>query len=226
MERKDNRIRVIIGHYGSGKTEFSVNYAIKLALQSSKVSLCDLDVVNPYFRSREKAEMLEEKGIHVISGAKGHHANLAIPMVASAILGPLQNKDIDVILDVGGDSVGARALARYKAYFVDGEYDMYCVINANREQTCDVEGIVHHIKEIEATAGIKVTGLINNTHMLRETTREDVLKGQRLAEEVSKTLDIPVKYTSVIASLADGIANEIENEVLPIHMIMREKWMS
>jgi len=221
-----NRIRVIIGHYGSGKTEFSVNYALKLASQSLKVSLCDLDVVNPYFRSREKAEMLEAKGVPVISGAKGHHANLAIPMVASAILGPLQNKDTDVILDVGGDSVGARALARYKAYFVDGEYDMFCVINANREQTCDVKGTIYHIKEIEATAGVKVTGLINNTHMLRETSKEDVLKGQRLTEEVSKALDIPVKYTSVIASLADGIADEIQNEVLPIHMIMRENWMS
>jgi len=226
MGSSDNRIRVIIGHYGSGKTEFSVNYALQLASRSSKVALCDLDVVNPYFRSREKAEMLEEKGIHVISGAKGHQANLAIPMVASAILGPLQNKDTDVILDVGGDSVGARALARYNAYFVDGEYDMFCVINANREQTCDVAGMIYHIKEIEATAGVKVTGLINNTHMLRETSKEDVLKGQRLTEEVSKALDIPVKYTSVIASLADGIAKEVQNEVLPIHMIMREKWMS
>lgn len=103
MLKDDKRIRIIIGHYGSGKTEFAVNYAIKLAKQGRKVALADLDVVNVYFRSREKAEMLESLGIKVISGALGHNANLDVPAIAAGVLGPLQDESYDVILDIGGD---------------------------------------------------------------------------------------------------------------------------
>lgn len=120
----DKRIRIIIGHYGSGKTEFAVNYALALRKLTSNVTLCDLDIVNPYFRSREKASLLEENGIHVISGAFGHSANLDLPMVSPNILAPIQNADMQVILDVGGDAVGARVIARFAAYFKPGAYDM------------------------------------------------------------------------------------------------------
>ncbi|MBS7526022.1 ATP-binding protein [Fusibacter paucivorans] len=221
----DKRIRIIIGHYGSGKTEFAVNYALALSKRGKHVSLCDLDIVNPYFRSREKAEMLESAGITVISGARGHQANLDIPMISAAILGPLQQPEEQVILDVGGDSVGARVLARYHPNLKEGDYDMFCVINANREQTQDVQGVLSHIKAIEATAGLKVTGLINNTHMLRETTTEDVMRGQLLSEEVSRLLEIPVKYISTLSSVAAELEGSMAGEIFPIRMVMREDWM-
>lgn len=131
----DKRIRIVTGHYGSGKTEFVVNYAIELAKQGKNVAIADLDVVNVYFRSREKAEMLEALGIKVISGALGHNANLDLPAISAGVLGPLQDDSYDLILDIGGDSVGARVLARYKNMLVDGSYDLFCVFNGNREQT-------------------------------------------------------------------------------------------
>lgn len=222
---KDKRIRIIIGHYGSGKTEFSVNYALALAKSGQKVSLCDLDVVNPYFRSREKADLLEANGIHVISGAKGHNANLAIPMVSAEISAPIEDEEIQAILDVGGDSVGARVLARYSPAIRQRDYDMFCVVNANREQTQTLEGVMSHIKAIEATSGLQVTGLINNTHMLRETTIEDVMRGQELVERVSKALDIPIKYISTLETIASTLPTDVDGQIFPIRMVMREDWM-
>ncbi len=221
----DNRIRVIIGHYGSGKTEFAVNYALKLAASGQKVALADLDIVNPYFRSREKADMLEDQGIKVISGAFGHKANLDIPMVAAGVQGPLQDETTQVILDVGGDSVGARVLARYRQYFRPGAYDMFCVINTHREQTATAEGAIRHIRDIEATAGARVTGLINNTHMLRNTSTEDVMAGQRVVDEVSKATGIPVRYVSAIESVIAELPSDLSGELFGLKMYMREDWM-
>lgn len=221
----DKRIRVIIGHYGSGKTEFAVNYVLALKKQYDQVALCDLDIVNPYFRSREKADMLESSGIHVISGALGHSANLDLPMVSADILGPLQNEKTQVILDVGGDAVGARVLARFRAYFKPGDYDMFCVVNANREQTQTVEGVLRHIEQIEATAGVPVTGLINNTHLLKDTTAETVLEGQKLVVEVSRASGLPIKYISALETVIPQLPENIEGIPFPIRMIMREDWM-
>ncbi len=221
---KNNRIRVIIGHYGSGKTEFSVNYAIKLKEVFDKVTLADLDVVNPYFRSRQQEEMLTSKGITVIgSSIKGSGSDL--PAVSGGVLGPLQSKDTQVVLDVGGDSAGARTLGRYEEYFTEGNYDMFCVVNANREQTSTVEGILRHVYAIEKTAKAKVTGIINNTHLLWDTTVEKVLKGQELCKEASEKLKVPIKYVAAIEEVAKKLPSDIEGEIFPIKMYMREKWM-
>ena len=222
---KDNRIRVIIGHYGSGKTEFAVNYAVKLAQLGKKVAIADLDVVNPYFRSREKQEMLEGMGILVIASSLKGSLGSDLPAVASGILGPLQDESCEVVLDVGGDSVGARALGRYHSYLRPGQYDMFCVLNANRPGTQDVEGAIGHIEAIERAARASVTGLVNNTHLLRETTDEVVLKGQELVREVSNKLRIPIKYVSTLEEVAQHLPENLEGEIFPIKMYMREDWM-
>lgn len=221
----DKRIRIIIGHYGSGKTEFSVNYAMKLKqASSSKVAIADLDIVNVYFRSREKQVMLEEQGIKVIASSIAGNA-LDLPAVAADIITPLEDKSYEYVIDVGGDSVGARVLGRFKNYIEDADYDMFMVVNANREQTMDLEGIKRHKETIEATSRLKVTGFINNTHLIRETTLEDVLKGDKLLKEASKELGIPIRYVSAMSHIASQIPDEVSGEILALDLIMRDQWM-
>ncbi|WP_352407580.1 ATP-binding protein [Acetoanaerobium noterae] len=221
----DKRIRIIIGHYGSGKTEFSVNYAMKLKqATSSKVAIADLDIVNVYFRSREKQVMLEEQGIKVIASSIAGNA-LDLPAVAADIITPLEDKSYEYVIDVGGDSVGARVLGRFKNYIEDGDYDMFMVVNANREQTMDLEGIKRHKETIEATSRLKVTGFINNTHLIRETTLEDVLRGDKLLKEASKELGIPIRYVSAMSHIASQIPDEVSGEILALDLIMRDQWM-
>ncbi|WP_026894736.1 tyrosine-protein kinase family protein [Clostridiisalibacter paucivorans] len=222
----DKRIRIITGHYGSGKTEFAVNYAVKLAQSGKKVVISDLDVVNPYFRSREKTEQLAKYGVKVI-GSSVRASAVDIPAISSEVAAPLQNEQYEAVLDVGGDPIGARALGRYVDYFEKGKYDMFFVLNANRKETSTVEGAIHYLKNIEVVARANVTGIINNTHLLKSTTVEDVLKGQKLAKELSERLNIPIRYTSVIEKVAKDLnPDEIEGEIFPIKMYMREEWMS
>lgn len=220
----DNRVKIIIGHYGSGKTEFAVNYALKLAETGKKVAIADLDIVNVYFRSREKKELFESKGITVISSSIDAPA-LDLPAVAAQIVTPLQDTSYEFVMDIGGDPVGARVLGAYKDYLVDGKYDMFCVINANRPETNTPEKAIAYLKNIEYVARARVTGLINNTHLLKETTVEEVLRGQALVESVSAELNIPIKYVAALEDVAVQLPQEIEGEIFPIHLVMREDWM-
>ncbi len=222
---KDKRIRIIIGHYGSGKTEFSINYALELKKQGKKVAIADLDVVNVYFRSREKAELLEEKGIKVIGASIKGNA-LDLPAISGEVLTPLQDKSYDTILDVGGDPAGARALGRYHEYFIEGDYDMFFVLNANRPDTGTVEAALQYVRQIEDTSRAKVTGIINNTHMLKSTTIDDIINGYQLALELSELTGIPLKYNIVLEELAPLLPKDMVGEVFPIELYMREEWMN
>ena len=221
----DKRIRIIIGHYGSGKTEFSINYALKLNSLGKKVAIADLDVVNLYFRSREKASLLEEKGIKVIgSSIKGNALDL--PAISGEVMTPIKDKTYDTILDVGGDPAGARALGRYHEQFIQGEYDMFFVLNVNRPETRTVQQALEFIRQIEDTARAKVTGIVNNTHLLKSTTIEDVLKGYDLSLELSELTGIPLKYNVVLSELAPLLPNDLVGEIFPIKLYMREEWMN
>lgn len=221
----DQRIRVIVGHYGSGKTEFAINYVMQLAGIFKKLAIVDLDVVNVYFRSREKANLLEKKGIKVISSSLGHVSLLDVPALTADIAAPLQDDNCEVVMDVGGDAQGTKTLARYKALLLEKGYDMFCVINANREQTQDVAGAINHIKAIEVTTGLKITGLVNNTHLVRETTVDDIITGQKLVEKVSQQLDIPIKYICALEDLIPELPQKLNGEIFPVKLYMREEWM-
>ena len=222
----DKRIVIITGHYGSGKTEFAVNYALKLKEQFKHVSIADLDIVNPYFRSREKKIMFEENGINVVDSSI-KNATLELPALPAEIIGILQNENMRSVLDVGGDPVGARVLKRFSEQIKCKEYDLFFVINGNRPETRTMEDVIKYLRAIENSSGLKVTGLINNTHMLKSTTVDDIEFGHALTKEVSWETDIPIRYEAVIKNVADKITNkEILEKLFPINLYMREKWMS
>lgn len=226
MKFNEKRIVIVIGHYGSGKTEFCCNYALEYAREvGGEILLSDLDIVNPYFRSRERADFLEKHGITVMSSLLGNDANVDLPAITAALNIPLKDGHTKTVLDVGGDKIGARVLRQYNDTIDDEACDMFAVVNANRPETANLEGVINHIEGIEFEARRKVTGLINNTHMLRETSVEDVLRGQRLLEEVSRELNIPIVYVSVIRKLVEELQGEIKVPMIPVDMIMRDEWM-
>jgi len=222
----DKRVRIITGHYGSGKTEFAVNYVIRLRDKvDGRVAIADLDVVNPYFRSREKKSFLQEKNIQVIDSSVDGRC-VDIPALPAEITAPMVGEDYDYVVDLGGDHVGARAFARFVGDLDKSNYDLFFVINANREQTTTPEGIIEHLEKIEYTTGLKVTGLVNNTHLVRETTAEDVMKGYELSLEVSRRKNIPLKYNVCTESIAKQLPEDIKKENLfEINLYMREDWM-
>lgn len=220
----DKRIRIIIGHYGTGKSEFSVNYAIKLAKMGKKVAIADLDIVNMYFRSREKAKEMEALGIKVI-GSQINTPAAGVPSVSAEIYAPLQDESYNLVLDVGGDVVGARALGRYVDYFKEGNYDMFFILNANRTENQTVEKVIEYMTKIEDVSRAKITGIVNNTHLLKSTTVEDVLRGQELALKVQKETGIPIKYISVLNSVVPDLPKGLQGEIFPIDLIMRDEWM-
>ena len=225
----DKRIRIIVGHYGSGKSEFSVNYAMQLAKQNKdpnkKVAIADLDVVNPYFRSREKEDFLAQIGVESFSSPL-KNSTLDLPAVSAEIRKPVIDETYEYVMDVGGDDVGARVLGSIKDIMKKSDYDMFLVINANREYTTNADEVIRYMHSIMGASGLNITGLINNTHLLWDTRIEDILKGEKLAKEVSEKTGIPLKYT-VYPSYLDisTIKDEISSEIFTVDMIMREKWM-
>ncbi len=219
----EKRIRIITGHYGSGKTEFAVNYTFGLAATGKKTAIVDLDIVNPYFRSREMEPKLAEKGIRVISSSlRGLSGD--VPALSPEIFSVLQDTSYEVVLDVGGDMVGARALARYHEYFDREPYDMLFVLNANRHQTSTVDGAVSYLRSIEESSKQKVTALVNNTHLCGNTTLEEIIKGQKLCEDVSVALGLPIKYMVVEKKFVDMLPKGLQGEVFPIDIYMKKPW--
>ncbi|NLU23518.1 MAG: hypothetical protein GXW99_02120 [Clostridiales bacterium] len=143
------RITLIVGHYGSGKTEFSVNEVIRLKKKYDKVAILDMDIANPYFRSRERQEFMEDQGITVHHNSFGYDITEDLPALSACMKAPLENKEFVVVADVGGDNAGARVLNQFKKYFVDeNDCEMLIVVNANRPETDSLEGALYHIRTI------------------------------------------------------------------------------
>ena len=167
MISDDKRIRIIIGHYGSGKSEFAMNYVTKLRKKiNGKIALSDLDVVNVYFRTREKKELLKSLDIVPIYSSIDA-PTLDLPAISAEIATPINDKSYNYVIDVGGDNVGARVIGRFNHLLEDDDYDMFCIVNGNREQTQTANQVLEHIRAIEKSSGLKVTGLVNNTHLIR-----------------------------------------------------------
>lgn len=226
MVADDRRIRIITGHYGSGKTEFAVNYVKKLRESvDGRVAVADLDIVNVYFRSREKKEELEEKGIQVIA-SNLDTAVADVPAVSGAMTMPVINKEYQYVVDLGGNDVGTLVLGRIKPLLDHAEADFFMVVNAYRPNTSTPEGIIEQMENLEYAAGLKVTGFINNTNLVRETTAECLLHGDEVLKEVTKRTGVPVKYVSYVKDvMTEEIPEGLSGELFPMEFNMRKTWM-
>lgn len=193
--RPRHRVVLIVGNYGSGKTEVAVNLAINLKRQGS-VAIADLDIVNPYFRCREARKEMEGYGVRVIN-PDGEFQAADLPIILPELRGALQKGEDTLIFDVGGDDVGARVLSSLADVFEQIPYDMLQVLNAKRPFTEDVAGCLKIQREIEAASRLSVTGLISNTHLQDETTVETIRDGIRLARAVENSAGRPLAFVTV-----------------------------
>ena len=226
MVADDRRIRIITGHYGSGKTEFAVNYVKKLRESvDGRVAIADLDIVNVYFRSREKKEELEEKGIQVIA-SNLDTAVADVPAVSGAMTMPVINKEYQYVVDLGGNDVGTLVLGRIKPLLDHAEADFFMVVNAYRPNTSTPEGIIEQMENLEYAAGLNVTGFIHDTNLVRETTAECLLHGDEVLKEVTKRTGVPVKYVSYVKDvMTEEIPEGLSGELFPMEFNMRKTWM-
>ncbi len=195
----EQRVVLIVGNYGSGKTEVAVNLAIRLR-ERQAISIVDLDIVNPYFRCREARGEMESLGIRVIN-PEGDYQAADLPIILPEIRGLVRDGEETLILDVGGDDAGARVLGSLADVFTNQPYAMLQVLNAKRPFTETVAGCLRIGSEIEAASRLRITGLVSNTHLLEDTDTATVLEGLRLARAVGQAARLPVSFVTVNESL-------------------------
>ena len=225
MFKSDKNILLFTGNFGSGKTEISVNYALWLASQGLKIKIADLDLVNPYFRCREASEPLENAGVTVVA-PKGAYHSADLPILLPEIRGVIERPGDTSILDVGGDNVGATVLASLSDVFARMEYEMLFVVNMNRPFTQTVEGVARILSEVEAASKLKVTALVGNTHLIDETTVENIIDGANFTGEVGEKLGLPVAFVGVMEQYLSDIKNgDIPFPVMPMKRLLLPPWL-
>lgn len=208
-----SKIYITVGHYGSGKTEFSVNYALELKKTCSNVILVDLDIVNPYFRSNDARALLESHGITLIAPDYAG-TNVDIPVLPAEIMRIFNEKDAKIILDVGGDDDGAIALGRYKQFFDSSDYEMSLVVNTKRPLSSTVSEIIEMKENIEIASRLKVSNIIADTNIADETTKEIIKNGYEITKEAAKKLNLPIKYA--VSAIDADFGEEINNKLFKI----------
>ncbi len=205
------RITIISGHFGSGKTNIAVNLALELRKIKQKVAIADIDIVNPYFRTKDSEELFNSNDIKLIC-SKYANSNVDIPALPQEIYGVIDDKTTSFILDVGGDDRGALALGRLSSKIVDeNDYDMFYVVNKFRPLTSDAKSTIEVKEEIEYACKINFTGIINNSNLGQETTIDDVLSSQDYASEISKLTGLPVVMTTVSENLYEPLKDKIND---------------
>jgi len=219
------RVWIITGHYGSGKSEFALNFALQLRAQGAELALCDIDVVNPYFRSRERRGLLEAQGIQVVGNSLAVDKGIDLPAVSAELYGPLANPAVHTVIDAGGDPVGARLLRSFRRRIPAAKTEVLCVVNAMRPATRSADELVVQIRGIEDASGLAVTGLINTTHLLEHTTVEHIQSGNDLCLELGQRTGLPVRFVGALERLVSGLPEEIQGERVGIAMHLRDNWM-
>ena len=224
---QNRSFNIICGHYGCGKSNYSINLALDMAKMGRKVMLVDLDLVNPYFLSSGYKDMLEENGIQVIAPLFAN-TNVETPALP-ADLNLMFETDRDVVMDLGGDDAGAVVLGRYASQISEIKYEMIYLVNKYRNLTSEVDDTVEILKEIEAASRCKATKVINNSHLKKETTIENVLEAIPYAKEVATKLNLPFEGTTIPSFLLKDdrvkeLVEKSEEVFFPVEIYVKAPW--
>ena len=223
------RITIFSGHYGSGKTNLAVNYAIWLKNQVEKVVVCDLDIVNPFFRTKDFSGILDKHGVNLITSIYAD-TNIEAPGIPPNAQMIFDNKNLHAVIDVGGDDKGALILGRYSKLINQDDYEMLMVVNKYRPLSDNIQKLTEIKNEIEMSAKIKFTGIVNNSNLGNQTQKSDITKSSMFAKELSKTINLPIKMTAVSENILKQNSIDINNslqgqDVFPVKIYEKEKWM-
>lgn len=217
------RLLLFAGHYGSGKTNIAVNIAMDLKKEGRDVVIADLDIVNPYYRTKDSEKELEEAGIPLISSEYAN-SNVDVPALPQALYSLVDQKERYGVMDIGGDDRGALALGRYAPFILEeNNYEMLLVINQYRPLTRDLQSTLEVMREIEAAGGIPFTGIVNNSNLGRDTTAEDVIATDAYAKEMAAATGLCLRMTTVKDDIAGEVAKVLPN-VVPLHLQNKRLW--
>lgn len=205
------RITIFCGHYGSGKTNLAVNCALKLKSENEKVLVADLDIINPYFRTKDSEEQFRKAGIELVCSEYAN-TGLDIPTLPAEMHQITQDKSTLAVLDVGGDERGSVALGAFAPEIIEeNDYEMLYVVNFYRPHTADAKQALDMLKKIEAICGLEFTAIVNNSCLGVETTAQNVLESVDEAKKLSALSGLPIAATSVMKSLENELSGKIEN---------------
>ena len=205
------RIVLLSGHYGSGKTNIAVNLALRMKAAREKVAIADIDIVNPYFRTKDSQAELEKAGIRrICSDFAG--SNVDLPALPQDVYAITDEPDLFSVIDVGGDDRGALALGRWRdAILRENDYEMLFVVNRFRPLTADALSTIEVMREIELASGMPFTAVVNNSNLGEETTVRDVLNSRDYAAEICERTGLPLKMTAVREELYPWLDSQIPN---------------
>ena len=214
---KHKRLTLFAGHYGSGKTNIAVNYALRLAREGKRVCIADLDIVNPYFRTKDSEKVLQEAGVSLVS-PQFANTNVDLPALPAEAYRLVTDRETYGIMDIGGDDRGAYALGRYvPGILEENDYRMVFVANCYRPLTRTPEDAMEVMAEIEAACGLKFTDIVNNSNLGPETTPQTVIASAEYMRKLSALSGLPIFATSAVAAVAEKLPEEFA-PVLPLQL--------
>jgi len=217
----EKRITIFAGHYGSGKTNLAVNYALSLREKHEYVTVCDVDTVNPYFRTKDSEWIFKEKGIKLVAPQVAN-SNLDIPSIPAETFSAFDDKRIYSVFDVGGDDSGAIALGQFADRISAADYEMLLVINRYRLLTSDPESLIQFKEEMEAASRLRFTGIANNPNLGVESDAGMLARSQEYNQKVSELAGMPIKLQCIISARGEP-EGEIEN-YFPLTIFGKPNW--